>query len=121
MLMYWFCVALVQCCLLFLLARCGRSLVRKAGEEREANRFTPPGGWPKAAMIIPVAGAHPRMTEALSSLLRQDYPDLLPVLVTATAEEPAAGLIRTLREAFPALRHVEAGPAAGCGQNNHNS
>ena len=104
MLMFWFCVALVQCGLLFLLARCGRSLVRKAGEEREANRFTPPGGWPKAAMIIPVAGAHPRMTEALSSLLRQDYPDLLPVLVTATAEEPAAGLIRTLREDFPALR-----------------
>lgn len=121
MLMFWFCVALVQCGLLFLLARCGRSLVRKAGEEREANRFTPPGGWPRAAMIIPVAGAHPRMTEALSSLLRQDYPDLLPVLVTATAEEPAAGLIRTLREDFPALRHVVAGPAAGCGQKNHNS
>ena len=121
MLMFWFCVALAQCGLLWLLARCGRSLVRKAGEEREANRFTPPGGWPRAAMIIPVAGAHPRMVEALSSLLRQDYPDLLPVLVTATAEEPAAGLIRTLREDFPALRHVVAGPAAGCGQKNHNS
>lgn len=34
MLMFWFCVALAQCGLLWLLARCGRSLVRKAGEER---------------------------------------------------------------------------------------
>ncbi len=45
----------------------------------------------------------------------------MPVLVTATAEEPAADLIRRLREDFPAVRHVTAGPAQGCGQKNHNS
>ncbi len=121
MLLFWFCVALAQCGLLYLLARCGRALVRKAEEERAAVRCAPRGGWPRAAMIVPVAGTHPRMADALQSLLNQDYPDLIPVLVTATAEEPAAGLIRRLREDFPAVRHVVAGPATGCGQKNHNS
>lgn len=121
MLAFWFCAGLAQCGLLYLLARCGRALIRKAEEERAAARFAPQGGWPRAAMIIPVAGAHPRMADALKSLLNQDYPNLMPVLVTATAEEPAAELIGRLREDFPAVRHVTAGPAQGCGQKNHNS
>ena len=121
MLAFWFCVGLAQCGLLYLLARCGRALIRKAEEERAGGRFAPPGGWPRAAMIVPVAGTHPRMADALQSLLNQDYPDLMPVLVTATAEEPAAELVRRLREDFPAVRHVVAGPADGCGQKNHNS
>lgn len=61
------------------------------------------------------------MREALESLLKQDYPALYPVIVTATADEPAAGIARELQARYPQLRHVVAGFAKGCGQKNHNS
>ena len=61
------------------------------------------------------------MREALESLLKQDYPALYPVIVTATADEPAAGIARELQARYPQLRHVVAGFAKGCGQKNHDS
>lgn len=117
----WFLLAAAQCVLLYILARAGRGLAQRAREDAAASLDMAEEDWPVAAMIIPVAGSHPRMADALKSLLSQDYPRLLPVLVTAEAEEPAAGLIRSLLKDFPAARHVVAGRAQGCGQKNHNS
>ena len=116
-----FILGLAQCGLLYLLAGRGIRLERQAQKEREEARYAPHGGWPRLAMIIPASGADPRMEGALKSLLEQDYPDLLPVIVTADEDDPASGVIRRLQEDYPALRHVLAGNAKGCGQKNWNS
>ncbi|MDR2820096.1 MAG: glycosyltransferase [Desulfovibrio sp.] len=113
--------AIAQCCFLYFLTRVGQSLTNRELEDREANFAVPENKWPRTALIVPVAGTRPRMTEALKSLLCQDYPGLTPVFVTATEEEPAAGLIRDLQKEHPVLRHVVAGQARNCGQKNHNS
>ena len=121
MLGLWLCCALLQCLLFALLLSCGRKLAVRAARERELCQRVPDGGWPRAAMIIPVAGSHPDMEKALTSLVEQDCPQLVPVMVTATAEEEAAQLIGSLREKFPQIRHIVAGIAKSCGQKNHNS
>ena len=116
--MLWFLLigGVVQCLLLLWLLRTGRRLNRE-------SRLAAPRRqrWPSAALIVPAAGEHPMMQAALRSLLMQDYPGLLPIFVTATEDEPAAGLVRELQKEFPGLRHVVAGKAEGCGQKNHNS
>lgn len=112
----FFVLALLQCALLFFLSRVGHRLDRE--ERRPSPQRT---HWPRTGLIVPAGGNHPRMREALESLLRQDYPRLYPVIVTATADEPAALIARELRERYPHLRHVVAGFAKGCGQKNHNS
>ena len=45
------------------------------------------------------------MEGALRSLLNQDYPRFVPVLVTAEENEPAAELVARLKQEYPALRH----------------
>ena len=112
----FFVLALLQCALLFFLSRVGSRLDRE--ERKPAPQRT---HWPRTGLIVPAGGNHPRMREALESLLRQDYPALYPVIVTATADEPAAGIARELQARYPQLRHVVAGFAKGCGQKNHNS
>lgn len=121
--MFWFWATFVglQCVLLLVLARTGGKLLRKEREEAEALLAFQDGDWPSAALIIPVAGTHPRMADALRSLLSQDYPRLIPILVTAEADEPAAGLIHDLQKKFPTAQHLVAGRAERCGQKNHNS
>ena len=111
--MVWFLLigGLVQCLLLLRLLRTGRRLDLESRQQAPWRRR-----WPSAALIVPAAGEHPMMEAALRSLLLQDYPGLMPVFVTATAEEPAARLIGALRKEFPELRHVVAGRAEGCGQ-----
>ncbi|MBO4313172.1 MAG: glycosyltransferase [Desulfovibrio sp.] len=111
----------LQCALLFLLWNAGKRLAILADSERHELAGLPADYlWPKAALIVPVAGTHPRMHDALESLLRQDYPDFVPIFVTATEDEPAAALVGEFSEQHPALRHVIAGEAALCGQKNHN-
>lgn len=112
-------LAALQCGLLIWLGKVGERLARE--EKAAIFGLVNEGDWPRAALIIPAAGTHPRMEEALESLLEQDYPQLLPVVVTATDGEPAARLVRELQNRYPALRHVVAGEARGCGQKNHNS
>ncbi|WP_300707603.1 glycosyltransferase [uncultured Desulfovibrio sp.] len=112
-------LAALQCGLLIWLGKVGERLARE--EKAAIFGLANEGDWPRAALIIPAAGTHPRMEEALESLLEQDYPQLLPVVVTATDGEPAARLVRELQNRYPALRHVVAGEARGCGQKNHNS
>ena len=121
MLLFCFCIILVQCALLFMLRRAGGRLQGRAEGERIACDRLPEHAWPRIAVIVPASGADPRMDNALASLLAQDYPDFIPVLVTAGADEPAALLARKLQHDFPRLRYVTAGPAEGCGQKNHNS
>lgn len=123
MLLLWLSTAAAQCLLLLALWRYGRRAALFGAEDAP-----PLERWgvsldqlPTAALIIPAAGRHPAMAEALRSLLRQDYPRLLPVIVTASDNEPAAHLARELQKEFPVLRHVTAGTAQGCGQKNHNT
>lgn len=112
-------LAIAQGVLLWWLGRVGERLSRR--EKEEIIGPATEADWPRAALIIPAAGSHPRMEDALTSLMEQDYPHLLPVVVTATETEPAAELVQRLQEKYPALRHVVAGEARGCGQKNHNS
>lgn len=77
----FFVLALLQCALLFFLSRVGSRLDRE--ERKPAPQRT---HWPRTGLIVPAGGNHPRMREALESLLKQDYPALSPVIVTATAD-----------------------------------
>lgn len=123
MIVVWMLTAAAQCLLLWRLWRAGRDVVLGLvpdGPCRGASATAAGEELPPAALIVPVAGSHPRMESALRSLLRQDYPGLLPVLVTADADDPATALIARLREEFPHIRQVIAGPASGCGQKNRN-
>ena len=103
----------------FYFARRGEDLRR---EQAQPVSGLADGEWPSVGLIIPAAGTHPDMENSIRSLLSQSYSGTVePVIVTATDEEPAADLARRLQKDFPALRHVIAGEAEGCGQKNHNS
>ena len=119
MLLIWLLAALAQCLLLLGLALAARRALR--GRKHAPTPEHMPAAAPVAAMFIPAAGKHPAMPDALRSLLRQDYPHILPVIITADAADPAAELARELQAEFPALRIVTAGQATGCGQKNHNT
>lgn len=117
----WFVLAAFKCLLLYVLAKTGQSLPRRARLDDAANRALPENRWPSVGMIVPMAGADRRMPAAVRSLLIQNYPKYIPVLVTAENEEPAADLVRRIQKDYPHVRHVVAGPAHNCGQKNHNS
>lgn len=117
----WFVLAAFKCLLLYVLAKTGQSLPRRARLDDAANRALPENRWPSVGMIVPMAGADRRMSAAVRSLLIQNYPRYIPVLVTAENEDPAANLVRRIQKDYPHVRHVVAGPAHNCGQKNHNS
>lgn len=117
----WFVLATFKCLLLYVLAKTGQSLPRRARLDDAANRALPENRWPSVGMIVPMAGADRRMPAAVRSLLIQNYPKYIPVLVTAENEEPAADLVRRIQKDYPHVRHVVAGQAHNCGQKNHNS
>ena len=71
-------------------------------------------------MIVPLTGDTPEMEAAVSSLLRQDYPDYTVVFVTERAEDPAAALVARCAADPARVLAVVAGPATTCGQKNHN-
>lgn len=116
-----FALGLFQCCLIWMLGRCGLELrLRGRLQQEQAFSTPPPGGWPQCAVIVPVAGCHPDMEAALRSLAEQDYPDYLLLLVTAGREDPALSLIDRLAAEYENIVHVTAGQASGHGQKNHN-
>lgn len=117
----WFVLAGFKCLLLYVLAKTGQSLPRRARLDDIANRALPENCWPTVGMVVPMAGSDKRMPAAVRSLLIQNYPHYIPVLVTAGNEEPAADLVRHIQKDYPHVRHVVAGPAHNCGQKNHNS
>lgn len=121
MFLMWSLLAVAQCALLYILARKGETLPGLKEKDSRANAAVPEAQWPTVGLIVPVAGRNERMELALRSLLTQDYPNYTPVLVTAQDQDPAMELILKLKEEFPAVRHVTAGEAYGCGQKNHNS
>lgn len=123
MILLWLAAAAAQCLLLLGLWRFARRIILQLDPSPAPAPGTPawPADAPLTAMIIPAAGAHPAMPNALRTLLQQDYPRLRPVLATATADDAAAELGRHLQQEFPTLEVVTAGRAEHCGQKNHNT
>ncbi|MCA1944733.1 MAG: glycosyltransferase [Desulfovibrio sp.] len=100
----------------------GRRVV-PAGHPARAAQHRP--AWPahtppRAALIIPMTGESPHMAPALASLLAQDYPDHIILLVTQDEADPATTLAQRLVQTHAHARHVLAGPATACGQKTHN-
>jgi hypothetical protein len=75
---------------------------------------------PRTAMIVPITGDTPAVRAGLESLLAQDYPNLRYVLVTRDEADPATAVARALVAGRAAAEHLLSGPAAACGQKNHN-
>ncbi len=121
----WCLTIIVQSCVLLCVYYAALRVLRDRSGDFGEYSFPPHARvgrefMPYVAMIIPAAGNHPNMENALRSLLMQDYDKVLPVLVTATRDEPAACLGETLRKEFPQLVCLAAGDALHCGQKNHN-
>lgn len=76
--------------------------------------------WPAVALICPVAGGAPDLAANLRSLLTLDYPDYQVIFCTCGLEDPATPVISRLIPEYPHSRLVVSGPAADCGQKNHN-
>ncbi|MBO4368842.1 MAG: glycosyltransferase [Desulfovibrio sp.] len=106
--------------LLFLLYLTGLRLERQKKEELAARDRQTVLNWPRIALIVPVAGSDPRIEPALTSLLSQNYPHAIHVVVTEKADEPAVAIIARLKEKFDNLVHVVAGKSSLSGQKNHN-
>lgn len=94
---------------------------KKVLSENEKQNNTDLQSQPMVGMIIPASGTHPSMEPALRSLLCQDYRNCVPVIVTATEEDPASFLVKKLQNEFPTLKHVISGLSDRCGQKNHNT
>lgn len=115
-----FAIGLVQCILFGALYAQAAASRQKALSERDALRRMGPGMWPSLGLVIPMAGEDPRMREAVTSLINQNYEDFSVVLVTAESAEPAAALAASLAEIYPHVSHICAGKARNCGQKNWN-
>ncbi len=118
----WVLAALAQFALLLALWRGARNIIMQKIPDGAPRAGEPhfPANPPLVAMFVPVAGKRPEMASALRSLLRQDYTNVLPVMITETADDPAVEIITSLQKEFPAVRHVIAGQSSGRGQKNHN-
>ena len=93
---------------------------QRAWQELDALSRLVPGAWPSLGLVIPMAGDDPRMREAVTSLINQNYENFSVVLVTAESKEPAAILAASLAAIYPHVRHICAGNARNCGQKNWN-
>jgi len=102
----------------FGLVRAGSRLLAAGAHLGEPE--PPPGGWPRLALVVPVAGSPPGLAERLKALLRQDYPDYQVIFATRDTQDPATGIIASLIWGNPRARLVMAGPARHCGQKNFN-
>jgi cellulose synthase/poly-beta-1,6-N-acetylglucosamine synthase-like glycosyltransferase len=78
------------------------------------------GDLPRVGVVVPVTGYSPGVSGAAASILAQDYPSFEVVFVTRDPEDPAAALIGEIIQKQAHARLVFAGPAARCGQKNHN-
>lgn len=119
MTVFFFCLGVLQCALLWLVFQAGQRQIRRAVAERQSINNAQVD-WPSCALIIPVSGSGPLIEAALRSLMLQDYPDYSVYMVTAESSEPASAIIERLMLEYPNLTHVVAGAAQSCGQKNHN-
>ncbi len=119
----WYCSAFLQCLILWLFWRGAKSVLQGNNFDSLDNTFAHINkeDLPIVGMIIPAAGNNPLMPKALRSLLTQDYPNITPIIVTGTEEDPATELAKELQAEFPSLQTLVAGDAQLCGQKNHNS
>ncbi len=115
----WFIAACLQCIVLYVLCRCAQSVILQKVSPKAPEVL--PSDMPTVGMIIPAAGSNPLMRQALASLLEQDYPHILPVIVTGSQEDPAYAVACSLKEHYPTLECLVAGEATQCGQKNHNT
>jgi len=103
---------------------CGHGHVLKSLHGKPIPNLTDsagsPAGAPEAVVIIPVTGDTPGIKGCLESLLDQDYPSYEVIFVTRDTEDPAAAIIQGLLSNRNNARHITSGPAAHCGQKNHN-
>ena len=120
MTIFFFLLGIFQCALVWLLGKSGLSLAAMAAQEWEQARYEPSGGWPTCSLIVPVAGRHPAIREALVSLANQNYPRYALCLVTGDASDPATDLASHIAASYPHVLHLKAGLAQGMGQKNHN-
>jgi ceramide glucosyltransferase len=93
---------------------------------RELAR-APAGYAPRATVVVPCRGLDQGLSDNLSALFRQDYPDYEIVFAADSADDPALGvagdLAARLTRGRPAVRRVRAvvaGGARGRGQKVHN-
>ncbi len=118
--MIWFLAAILQCVVLFGLWRHSRNTILSKDAVHNLAPLEAGTTYPTVGIIIPATGDNPSMQEALSSLLEQDYPNILPVIVTASEQDPATRLANSLKDKFPHLDCIIAGQAQTCSQKNHN-
>ncbi len=119
--MLWSIAAILQCVLLFVIWKFSRKTILEGNANDNISPLDAEMTYPTVAMIIPAAGDNPAMPKALASLLEQDYPNILPIIVTASEADPATTLARSLKNDFPKLECIIAGQAENCSQKNHNT
>jgi ceramide glucosyltransferase len=100
-------------------------LLNSRGHVRQGFAGPPPDpapwpSYPRVALIIPLTGSSAVMETALTSLLRQDYPNYETILVTSDLEDPATSLVRDLLARHPHGRHIVSGPTMQSSQKNRS-
>jgi len=88
----------------------------------------PPGTWPPATILAPMAGRVPELDALLAALQAQDYPEFEVILIIESAreqqsdaEEVAVRIAARERAGLPArMRVVRAGPAVSSSQKCKN-
>jgi ceramide glucosyltransferase len=75
---------------------------------------------PRVSVLVPLTGKGDNMDAAVSSLLRQDYPDHEILFCLGREDDPAAALVDRATKHAPRAKKVFAGLARRCGQKNHN-
>lgn len=110
-------VALIAACLPVVLAR------RFVQDIRAALGRNPDRGYrPKVCLIVPCKGLDHEFEVNIGAFFDQDYPHLQLILVTATKEDPAHGVLEEIIAGHPnvAARLLVAGVAAGRSQKINN-
>lgn len=89
-------------------------------QAREYPAFTP-----FASVFLPVRGIDQGLSENISAIFAQDYPNYEVIFVSDSGSDPAWPVIEAARKAFagesgPTMHTVIAGPATNRGQKVHN-
>ena len=86
-------------------------------------RNPPPPYTPFASVIVPCRGSEPGLSENLTALFQQTYPQYEVVFITDNQDDPALAVIQSIiEENFHRVpvRALVAGPAFDSGQKVHN-
>jgi len=75
---------------------------------------------PRVGVFVPCKGLFPELAGNLEALAQQEYEDFTVTYISESPEDPANETIEQIVRRYPHCRHVVSGPAASCGQKNHN-